>query len=501
MSNLAKKAKVFFCMLLSCLLINYLSGVALAAVPITWSFTTVDTGGTETNVGTHLSLDYRGGVYYMSYYDATQKALIFAECDTSTQDCKDESDWTKTTVDDNGDVGQYSSVWGRAISYYDATNDHLKFAWYEVTGSGNCRPNSDWSCVTVDDSANVGKYTSLTFPSMMMVTQCPYSYQAQISYYDEANSALKYATSTDSEAPCGETWDIETVDNTSSGFDGKGTSITWNTYADPERPAIAYSSEDSEGKGILRYAERVSGSDCSDSDWTCEEVYTLDGAKVGQYPSLAGFEGKTGWTSGISHYDAQNGNLYFSEGSLDGWNTTLVDANGDVGKFTDIAVGQIWGKYGGGPWHISYYDASDSPPALKYANGPVTTDGTCDDTGGASDWDCYKTNNPSRDSGDYGKYSSIVVSASGGPKGDAGIIKRAFAKNGGGAEANQVAIGYYNATQGSGDAKITFGEGPKPEPQAISEFKNYWYIVMTAVAALVLFFIVRWQFKRKEVKK
>jgi len=484
MPNLSKKAKVFFCALLSLLLINFFSGTAIAAETITWQFVTVDQGiNANDTVGKYLSLDYLPpSTIYMAYYDETNTALRFAECNVSfaPNNCRVGSDWTKTTVDNNGDVGQYASVHGKRISYYDATNQNLKFAWYVGENNGNCSTDNSWNCITVDSTGDVGQYTSLSYKPGVGMFQCG-NLGAIISYYDVTNSALKYAIKETDDPPECDDFVIETVDNTSTNFDGKGTSIQFNSYN--QRPAIAYYSQNSNGDGILKFAERVSGSGCSDSDWTCETASTISGKQVGQYPSLAGYE-ESGWVAGISHHNATDKNLHFTTRLGGTWHTTLIDANDDVGEYTSIAYGNAWTN--GGPWHISYYDATDQ--ALKYANGPISGGGgTCSSDGGSSDWDCYKTNYPAPDTGDYGKYTSIFVPMAGGGKDGGGV-------------SNQVVIGYFN-TDNNGDAKITFGNGPTPQQPAISEFKNYWYVAITAITALILFFIVRWQFKKKEVKK
>ena len=73
--------------------------------------------------------------------------------------------WFNIDVDTTGNVGQYTSV---AIdpsngftyaSYYDATNSALRMAFNP--GLGSCNPNDDWSCQTIDSSADFGKYSSI----------------------------------------------------------------------------------------------------------------------------------------------------------------------------------------------------------------------------------------------------------------------------------------------------------------------------------------------------
>jgi hypothetical protein len=89
--------------------------------------------------------------------------------------------WVAETVDSDGDVGSYTSIAMDSldyvhISYYDATNDDLKYA---TNASGS------WVTETVDSAEDVGRYTSIALDS---------SDNVHISYYDDTNGDLKYAT-------------------------------------------------------------------------------------------------------------------------------------------------------------------------------------------------------------------------------------------------------------------------------------------------------------------
>ena len=73
--------------------------------------------------------------------------------------------WFISTVDQGMGIGSHVSVaiddsGTTYISYYDLTNKDLKMAKYVGSG-GNCGPDNDWSCETVDSSGDVGKYSSI----------------------------------------------------------------------------------------------------------------------------------------------------------------------------------------------------------------------------------------------------------------------------------------------------------------------------------------------------
>lgn len=92
------------------------------------------------------------------------------------------SDWSNLTVDvGTGFVGLHSSlavVDGRpAVSYYDADNLHLKYAW-----SSTADGSSGWNTLAVDALGSVGEFTSLA----VLANGRP-----AISYY--GNTDLKYA--------------------------------------------------------------------------------------------------------------------------------------------------------------------------------------------------------------------------------------------------------------------------------------------------------------------
>jgi len=112
----------------------------------------------------HPHIVYGGGHLYYAYYDGAQ--------------------WQYGTVDSSSGVGIYASIAIDSqdkvhISYYDWTNEDLKYA---TNASGS------WVIYTVDSAEQVGLDTSIAIDSLDKV---------HISYLDSTNGDLKYATGTD----------------------------------------------------------------------------------------------------------------------------------------------------------------------------------------------------------------------------------------------------------------------------------------------------------------
>jgi hypothetical protein len=184
----------------------------------------------EGDVGYHTSLAFLpSGKPVISYRDSTNTDLKYAEL--VGKDPSIPGHWLLEVVDQLDNVGEYTSIaiWnGRpAISYYDLTNQDLKFAWFD---------GSRWQTTIVDDGQNTGTYSSLSIilgkPAM--------------SYNSEDN--LKYAELIGRDPASNNAWAITVVDRGG----GTYTSLTTTLSGDP---AISYYHA---GTGDLKYARRFS---------------------------------------------------------------------------------------------------------------------------------------------------------------------------------------------------------------------------------------------------
>jgi len=134
-----------------------------------WSIATVDSTG---YVGWDTSIALDGGDNpHISYYDAINTDLKYAYYDGAS--------WNTETVDSAGTVGEYTSIAldggdNPHISYYDAINNDLKYAYYD----------GGWNITTVDSTGDVGRHTSMALDG---------GDNPHISYCDWGNGDLKYA--------------------------------------------------------------------------------------------------------------------------------------------------------------------------------------------------------------------------------------------------------------------------------------------------------------------
>ncbi len=167
-----------------------------------WQITKIDSKG---STGLYPQLAYsRGNGAVISFYNRTKGDLMLAQSATGG--------YTLTAIDSTGDVGRFSSIlldpnrpdatkW--AIGYEDTTNGNYKYAIQGLFNGGT--QVSGYTNYTVDDLAIAGGYVSLAFYDSG--TSDSKRYKPAMSYYDAANSALRYAKGLDS----GQSWETQTV--------------------------------------------------------------------------------------------------------------------------------------------------------------------------------------------------------------------------------------------------------------------------------------------------
>lgn len=289
----------------------------------TWHVDEVDNGG----VGAYCSLATDNYGCAISYYDAANGDLKYA--------FQSGGYWVTQTVDADGDVGQHTSIafsqGGPRISYYDATNSDLRFAYWDGIG---------WAFETVDSLGWVGEYTSLAILEGVVEGVGCVEIRA-ISYYDATNEDLKLAVWSSLTG----NWVIDVVD--SSGDVGRHSSLC---IAHPGIVAVAYQDATA---GAVKYA--WSG----ETGWEIE-VVDDDQGWLGEYVSLA-----FGWDNepSVGYYDSVNQDLKYAHRSGAGWNVVNVDSGGNVGSHASLT----FDAYGNPA--ISYYDGTEDDVKVAVGSG------------------------------------------------------------------------------------------------------------------------------------
>ena len=296
---------------------------------------TLDSSG---DVGEYTSLALGSdGFARISYYDATNQDLKFARC-------LDENCATKnvTTVDSSGNVGsEYTSIalgsdgFAR-ISYYDGSNNDLKFV---RCANADCTTKN---ITVIDSSGDMGQFSSLALGSDGF---------ARISYYASSGGNLKFVRCTNADCTAK---NINTLD--SSGDVGKYTSLALGSDGFARISYITESGDD------LKFAR------CTDADCATKNINTVDSSpNIDRNTSIA--LGSDGFAR-ITYYDDGSDNLKFAQctnADCTTKNITTLDSSGDVGRYSSLKLLSDIAR-------IVYYDGSNGD--LKYiqcANADCTT--------------------------------------------------------------------------------------------------------------------------------
>jgi len=276
-----------------------------------WNAVTVDSGGSVAS-SSSIAIGSDGNPV-IAYYNSTNKDLMFAKCGNPS--CT--SGNVTTTVDTVGDVGTYTSIaigtdGYPVISYYDETNGDLLFAKCTTT---DCTQNSDWATTTIDESSNVGLWTSIAigtdgFPVI--------SYYAGGPYFD-----INIAKCTATDCTQKNDWSTTTAHDGSAIL--RETSIAIGTDGNP---VISFST----------FVATMYVTKCGNPSCTADNnSYQID-STLSFYSSIAiGTDGLP-----IISYRRED-ELYVAkcgDSSCSSGNTTIVlDSINDVGLYTSIAIG------------------------------------------------------------------------------------------------------------------------------------------------------------------
>ena len=315
---------------------------------------------------------------------------LYDEGDGSFSSRTRAGNWYIQTVDSPNSVGYYTSLAlddknKPYISYYDTTNDDLKFAKFD---------GSNWNVEIVDEQGDVGKGTSIAIDSNNNI---------HIGYVDYGNRASKYAYFN------GTAWTNETVYG--NGLISSGhISIALDSN---DRPHMCW--YDQSGAN-LRYAYH------DGNQWNNEIAVSVD--KVGQFSSI---DIDSNDRPHISYYDATDDDLQYSYKNQSGWQTQTVDSAGNKGAYTSLELDSNdephisyydwtdddlkYAYYDGNQWHnetvdsqgdvgryssldldtserphISYYDLTNTNPKYAYYDGNQWHNETIDNNGGSGVW-------------------------------------------------------------------------------------------------------------------
>ncbi len=357
----------------------------------------------ENGLNSHSLFIDNNGNPEIVYGDNELYSAMFDSTGWAIENIKDAS-----IVSGGSSTGTFIAPDGSVLLSYIDTNNNLIYA---TNSSGS------WIYTTVDGAGSISGFTD--------ITQGPGG--INISYYDSAKQALKYASCVSACDDQGN-WVLADADNTGddvgiystikSGSDGS----VHIAYFDNTNNAIKYITRDSKGvwsspvtvdsntgvfnalsldsdnkahiayydntptntpTGGLKYATNASGV------WVSVDVDM--NSSVVHYLSIAV---DAGGSVHIAYYDGLSPGLKYASNISGLWVIAILDHNGITGLYNRIAVGSD------NKLHISYFDSTNK--AVRYA----VCAGNCTDT---NNWKNVSVTS----SGEAGRYNSVIRDPSG----------------------------------------------------------------------------------------
>ena len=275
-----------------------------------WDSAVIDSSG---NLGgdCFILLDSDDDIH-ITYRDDSNTNLKYATKALSSNIAA--SNWDVSTMDNNGDVGNFGSMAVDAndtlhVAYYSSSGSCLKYATLD-DGS------TTWSREIVESTNDVGKFTSIALDSHG---------KPHITYRDTTNTQLRYAHK------MGSSWETTTIDSTS--LSGTGTSLAIDSSDDLH---VAYKTNSTE----IAYMTNRSGS------WV---KTTLDANSSGSwgvnYIDIMLDEGDD---PHVVYSDMVDYDIFYMSNSRGVWERTLV-AGDSISKTSSATMDSNGGI------HVAYY--------------------------------------------------------------------------------------------------------------------------------------------------
>ncbi|MBI5236770.1 MAG: hypothetical protein HY886_11070 [Deltaproteobacteria bacterium] len=333
-----------------------------------WQTVVVDGSG-FTGYYNSLALTSLGNPRISYYYgaassNAVTEDLMYAFCNAG---CNASGNWIKVAVDTAGDVGGYTSIaldgsGNPRISYYDFTNGDLKYAWCDSA----CETAANWTYIAIDNAGDVGRYTSLALD--------PTTGAPRISYYDYTNQTLKYAYC---DASCSNpaNWTLVTIDGTADR--GRFTSLVLTAAGLPRISYYDYSTRtEGNGVPAYTYCDASCNNPASwtkvylsGTKQANKGAYSSLMLDVAGNPAITYYYFNNG-----TEYTATIGDLEYAYcnttcSNVANWRRATVDIKNDTGFFTSAAL--TAGNY----LYVTYYDATTGDLKISGLQHPVIPNG------------------------------------------------------------------------------------------------------------------------------